>query len=83
MIRRPPTLLKMTDLDVQDVRALVNHQKGLVEHQKMLLARITPRLADPNFTEADQDLATYFYNAEKAALGEWRLHSSQFPDNEV
>ncbi len=56
MIRRPPTLIRMTDLDVQDVRDMVAQQKQDIEVQKTLMNKIKRVVEDPNMSPADLDL---------------------------
>jgi hypothetical protein len=60
MIRREPTLLSMTDLDVQDVRDMVAEQKAELANHQALLAKMR-RLADnPNLTKEDVEMFDRF-----------------------
>ncbi|KAF9529190.1 hypothetical protein CPB83DRAFT_852829 [Crepidotus variabilis] len=66
MIRREPTLIQMTDLDVQDVRDMVAKQKAEINSHQALITKMK-RLADnPNMTSEDQDM----YEQLKEALNE-------------
>ncbi|KAG8213564.1 hypothetical protein J3R82DRAFT_10219 [Butyriboletus roseoflavus] len=49
MIRRPPTMIPMTDEDIQDVRALVAQQKAGHETRQKVLLRMKKlaELSDP------------------------------------
>ncbi|KAF9051150.1 hypothetical protein BDZ89DRAFT_1154056 [Hymenopellis radicata] len=60
MIRRPPTLIRMTDLDVQDVRDMVAQQKQEAETQKTIITKLKRVVDDPNMSQADLDLLEKF-----------------------
>jgi len=56
MIRRDPTLVPMTDLDVQDVRDVVTKQKAEMANHQALIAKMK-RLADnPLMTGEDMEM---------------------------
>ncbi|KAF8973113.1 hypothetical protein BDZ97DRAFT_653973 [Flammula alnicola] len=56
MIRRNPTLIPMTDLDVQDVRDMVAKQKAELQNHQQLMVKMK-RLADnPNMTKEDMEM---------------------------
>jgi len=56
MIRRDPTLIPMTDLDVQDVRDVVTKQKAEMANHQALIAKMK-RLADnPLMTGEDMEM---------------------------
>jgi len=81
MIRRNPTLIPMTDMDVQDVRDMVAKQKaGLQSHQQLMVKM--KRLADnPSMSKEDMEMFEQMKEAmarsEKAKrLG---LEPGQFP----
>lgn len=60
MIRREPTLILMTDLDVQDVRDVVAKQKAELANHQSLLSKMK-RLADnPNLTKEDVEMFDRF-----------------------
>lgn len=66
MIRREPTLIPMTDSDVQDVRDMVAKQKADLANHQALVAKMK-RLADnPNMTSEDKEM----YEQMKKALNE-------------
>jgi len=46
MIRRPPTMIPMTDADIQDVRALVVQQKAAYETRQKVFLKTMKKLPD-------------------------------------
>ncbi|KIY74399.1 hypothetical protein CYLTODRAFT_484711 [Cylindrobasidium torrendii FP15055 ss-10] len=65
MIRRPPTLLKMTDLDVEDVRQAARSHKAIQTSQQLVLSKLKPRADDPSFTVEDTNVVDFYYSAQK------------------
>lgn len=66
MIRREPTLIPMTDSDVQDVRDKVAKQKAEMASHQALISKMK-RLADnPNMTNEDREV----YEQMKKSLNE-------------
>jgi hypothetical protein len=66
MIRREPTLISMTDSDVQDVRDKVAKQKAEMASHQALISKMK-RLADnPNMTNEDREV----YEQMKKSLNE-------------
>lgn len=56
MIRRNPTLIPMSDLDVQDVRDMVAKQRSELQNQQQLMAKIKRLAEDPNMSKDDIDM---------------------------
>ncbi|KAF8124943.1 hypothetical protein EV363DRAFT_1270764 [Boletus edulis] len=60
MIRRPPTMISMTDADIQDVRDLVAQQKAAHETRQKVLLKMK-KLSDASDPVAeDSTTATLF-----------------------
>jgi len=53
MIRRNPTLIPMTDLDVQDIRNMVAKQKEQALLQQQALQKIKRMAESPNIEQGD------------------------------
>jgi len=56
MIRRPPTMIPMTDLDVQDVRDMVAKQKQEAQKSHSLMLKLKRMSENPNMTEEDKQM---------------------------
>ncbi|KAG7098756.1 hypothetical protein E1B28_000665 [Marasmius oreades] len=59
MIRRPPTLIPMTDNDVQDVRDMVAQQRAEVAYEKEMAEKLkkladTPEVQPDDFAMLEQ-----------------------------
>ncbi|KAF8904467.1 hypothetical protein CPB84DRAFT_1745864 [Gymnopilus junonius] len=70
MIRRNPTLIPMSDLDVQDVRDMVAKQKqDLLNHQQLML-KMKKLVDNPTMSQEDQEMFEQMkealYRSEKA-----------------
>ncbi|KAF8839470.1 hypothetical protein BDN67DRAFT_953361 [Paxillus ammoniavirescens] len=53
MIRRPPTMIPMTDADVQDIRLLVAHQKAQYDQKQKTLLHMQKLAERPVLAEDD------------------------------
>jgi hypothetical protein len=60
MIRREPTLIPMTDLDVQDVRDMVAKQKAELANHQSLLSKMKRLAESPNLTKEDVEMFDRF-----------------------
>lgn len=56
MIRRNPTLIPMTDSDVQDVREMVAQQKEEEQKQQALVAQIKKLAEDTELSSEDSEM---------------------------
>ena len=56
MIRRTPTMIPMTDLDVQDVRDMVAKQKAEAQKSHSLMLKLKRMSENPNMTEEDKQM---------------------------
>ncbi|KJA20715.1 hypothetical protein HYPSUDRAFT_42779 [Hypholoma sublateritium FD-334 SS-4] len=56
MIRRTPTMIPMTDLDVQDVRDMVTKQKMEAQKTHSLMLKLKRMSENPNMTEEDKQM---------------------------
>ncbi|KAH6914387.1 hypothetical protein BKA70DRAFT_1421165 [Coprinopsis sp. MPI-PUGE-AT-0042] len=56
MIRRNPTLIPMTDSDVQDVREMVAQQKEEEQKQQALVAQIKKLAEDTELASEDSEM---------------------------
>lgn len=56
MIRRNPTLIPMTDLDVQDVRNLVAKQKADSQRHQLLMVKLKRLSENPALSEEEKDI---------------------------
>ncbi|KAK0195408.1 hypothetical protein F5146DRAFT_1132892 [Armillaria mellea] len=64
MIRRPPTLIRMSDLDVQDVRDLVAAQKQDSDVRSAFVSKIAQTYqGPPPGPEHDKELLEHFQAA--------------------
>lgn len=64
MIRRPPTLIRMSDLDVQDVRDLVAAQKRDSDTRNAFVSKIAQTYqGPPPGPERDKELLEHFQAA--------------------
>ncbi|KAF9231456.1 hypothetical protein BU15DRAFT_56107 [Melanogaster broomeanus] len=52
MLRRPPTMIPMSDADVQDIRELVAHQKSQYDQKQKTLLHMK-KIAERPFAEDD------------------------------
>lgn len=59
MIRRPPTMIPMTDADIQDIRALVAQQKAAHETRQKVLLKMK-KLTEVPDPVAEDSTATLF-----------------------
>ncbi|KAF8813806.1 hypothetical protein BYT27DRAFT_7083278 [Phlegmacium glaucopus] len=53
MIRRNPTLIPMSDLDVQDVRDMVAKQRSDLQSRQQLIAKMKRLAESPNMSKDD------------------------------
>ncbi|KAL0578749.1 hypothetical protein V5O48_003247 [Marasmius crinis-equi] len=53
MIRRPPTLIPMTDSDVQDVRDIAARQKAELAHNKDMAEKMKKLADNPEMQKED------------------------------
>lgn len=60
MIRRPPTMIPMTDADIQDVRALVAQQKAAHDARQKVLLKMKKLTELPDPVADDPTTATLF-----------------------
>ncbi|KAF5370600.1 hypothetical protein D9758_001920 [Tetrapyrgos nigripes] len=56
MIRRAPTQIPMSDLDVQDVRDIIEAEKEIQKREQDLATKIRSLTDNPNITEADTEM---------------------------
>lgn len=56
MIRRNPTLIHMSDQDVQDVRDMVTKQRSDLQNQQQLMAKIKRLAENPNMSKEDIEM---------------------------
>ena len=56
MIRHTPTMIPMTDLDVQDVRDMVTKQKMETQKTHSLMLKLKRMSENPNMTEEDKQM---------------------------
>lgn len=68
MIRRSPTLIQMSDLDVLDIREMVAQQRDDALRQQQVLAEVRRAAENPATEKIQADLL------EKYNAGEARLH---------
>ena len=66
MIRREPTLIPMTDLDVQDVRDMVAKQKTEIASHQALIVKMKRLANNPDMTTEDMEM----YEQLKEALND-------------
>ncbi|KAG1715746.1 hypothetical protein ID866_1414 [Astraeus odoratus] len=70
MLRRPPTMIPMSDSDVQEIRELVAQQKAQYEHKQKTLLQMK-KIADRPFTADDpQGVAFLKMMSDKAKARE-------------
>ncbi|KAF8160799.1 hypothetical protein B0H34DRAFT_698113 [Crassisporium funariophilum] len=67
MIRRNPTMIPMSDLDVQDVRDMVAKQKSDLEKHQQLMVKMK-RLAETS-TMTKEDMEMFDHLKEAIARG--------------
>ncbi|RDB25291.1 hypothetical protein Hypma_007724 [Hypsizygus marmoreus] len=60
MIRRTPTLIPMSDFDVQDVRDLLARQKAEHAQHQLLMAKIKRIAENPNMEKEDFEVMEQF-----------------------
>lgn len=56
MIRRNPTLIPMSDLDVQDIRDLVNKQKAEAMQAQLLVQKMKRIAENPTMQKEDVEM---------------------------
>ncbi|KAK7472699.1 hypothetical protein VKT23_000810 [Stygiomarasmius scandens] len=56
MIRRSPTQIPMSDMDVQDVRDMVEAEKEIQKRESELASKMKALADNPNMTDADADM---------------------------
>ncbi|KAF9482156.1 hypothetical protein BDN70DRAFT_875454 [Pholiota conissans] len=56
MIRREPTLIPMTDVDVQDVRDLVAQQKAEGQRHQALMVKLKRLSENPALSEEEKEI---------------------------
>ncbi|KAH7888511.1 hypothetical protein F5I97DRAFT_1803856 [Phlebopus sp. FC_14] len=59
MLRRPPTMIPMSDSDVQEIRELVAKQKKQYEHKQRTLLQMK-KLSERPYTEDDPQAMAFF-----------------------
>ncbi|THV02433.1 hypothetical protein K435DRAFT_963156 [Dendrothele bispora CBS 962.96] len=56
MIRRSPTQIPMSDLDVQDIRDMVEAEKEIQKREAELADQMKALADNPNMTDADNQM---------------------------
>ncbi|TFK44385.1 hypothetical protein BDQ12DRAFT_672887 [Crucibulum laeve] len=56
MIRRTPTLVPMSDLDVQDIRDMIAKQKASALSHQQLVVKMKRLAENPNMEQEDIDM---------------------------
>lgn len=69
MIRREPTLIPLTDLDVQDVRDMLAKQKAETVNHQSLVSKMKRLAEDPNLTREDVEMFDRIKDAKAKRLG--------------
>ncbi|KIL65953.1 hypothetical protein M378DRAFT_41566, partial [Amanita muscaria Koide BX008] len=64
MIRRSPTLIQMSDSDVQDIRDMVAEQREELLRQQQELAEVKQATEHPDTVKMDTDLLERYKAAE-------------------
>ena len=60
MIRRNPTLIPMSDYDVQDARDMLAKQKGEALHQQQLVVKMKRIAENPTMQKEDLEMIEQF-----------------------
>ena len=68
MIRRNPTLIPLSDLEIQDVRDVHNEQKAEREKQEELLSKVKMFSQNPELLREDPQMLDYLTKGTAATL---------------
>ncbi|KAF9010528.1 hypothetical protein BDQ17DRAFT_1273079 [Cyathus striatus] len=65
MIRRSPTLIPMSDMDVQDIRDMVTNQKSNALGQQQLTTKMRRLAENPGMVKDDYDMLLHLNKTDK------------------